>query len=389
MLAASWNLCMESRMMRNNSKRGAGVLAAAILAIGGMAWPAGAATAAVAGGHQPRARAFLSVQGQLVSVATVSARNVWAVGDNTAVQTRPILAHFDGKRWTDVKSPALPSRGRLFGVAKFPGGAWAVGFSGAGAHQPLILRLTGATARRVPAPRLRGELLGVSATSATNAWAVGETGRSALILHWNGRMWARMQLPGNFAAGDLSRVAATSTRNAWAIGDGRHGNQVIMHWNGKRWSSTAFPAPGGKELQLLGLTATSAADAWAVGFTGGITTSSVTVALHWDGKKWKRVPSQDPLAGGEGDGFLGVGASSPHDAWAVGGGFTGLDGAPLTQHWDGTSLKSVPTPGGTGNLLGVSIGASGQAWAVGQTLAPTEAEGTMTLILHWDGTAWH
>jgi hypothetical protein len=336
-------------------------------------------------------RAFLSVQGQLASVATISGSSAWAVGDNTAVPTKPILAHWNGKKWADVTSGALPSRGRLFGVAKFPGGgAWAVGFSGGATHQPVILRLAGGTARRVPVPSVRGgELLGVSATSATNAWAVGDVVRGpALILHWNGRTWRRMRLPASFTARDLSRVAATSAGNAWAIGDGRHGGEVIMRWNGRRWSSAAFPAPGGQALQLRGLTATSASNAWAVGWTGGITTSSATVALHWNGKKWKRVPSPDPFAGGEGDGFLGVDASSAGNAWAVGGGFTWLDGAPLTAHWNGTSWTAVPTPTGTGNLLGVSVSPSGQAWAVGQTLAPTEAEGTQTLILRWDGTAW-
>jgi hypothetical protein len=55
----------------------------------------------------------------------------------------------------------------------------------------------------------------------------------------------------------------------------------------------------------------------------------------------------------------------------------------------GTAVAPIATPAGTGNLLGVSISPSGRAWAVGQTLAPTEAEGTQTLILRWDGTAWH
>jgi hypothetical protein len=61
----------------------------------------------------------------------------------------------------------------------------------------------------------------------------------------------------------------------------------------------------------------------------------------------------------------------------------------MTQHWDGTAWKTVPTPAEPGSLIGVSIGPSRRAWAVGQTLAPTQAEGIQTLILHWNGTAWH
>jgi|HubBroStandDraft_1064217.scaffolds.fasta_scaffold299777_2 hypothetical protein len=59
--------------------------------------------------------------------------------------------------------------------------AWAGSASAAQAHQP------------VPASSLavRGVLTGVAATSASNAWAVGSTGRDGklLILHWNGKRW--------------------------------------------------------------------------------------------------------------------------------------------------------------------------------------------------------
>jgi hypothetical protein len=115
------------------------------------------------------------------------------VGDTATVRLKPLLAHWDGSKWAVVKSPALPLLGRLFGVAKFGGGAFAVGNSGGGigTFRPLILRLTGTSVRRVQAPNLRGgQLLGVAATSAKNAWAVGKISRGpARILHWNGTAW--------------------------------------------------------------------------------------------------------------------------------------------------------------------------------------------------------
>jgi hypothetical protein len=89
----------------------------------------------------------------------------------------------------------------------------------------------------------------------------------------------------------------------------------------------------------------------------------------------------------EGDGFLGAGASAAGNAWAVGGGFTGLDGTPLTEHWNGTTWKPVPVPVKSGDLRSVSISPAGQAWAVGQMLPPAGPE--QTLILRWDGNAWH
>jgi len=58
---------------------------------------------------------------------------------------------------------------------------------------------------------------GVTATSATNAWAVGTNFTSSLvddtlILHWNGKAWSRVTSPnpGGKSGTGLSGVAATS-----------------------------------------------------------------------------------------------------------------------------------------------------------------------------------
>jgi hypothetical protein len=366
-------------------------LAAGAAALASPALAANAARSAAPGVPQS---AGLSVQGELRGVTAISSASAWAVGDTTTMSDKPILARWNGAKWSVLKSRALPALGQLFGVAKFPGGAWAAGFAGGSdaAAQPLILRLAGATASRAKVPSVHGGLLlAVTATSAKNAWAVGQVARDgqALILHWNGRAWGRMTLPGDSRGTVLNGVAATSARNAWAIGSTRQGDPLIVRWNGRRWRRAAFPAPGGTALQLRGLTATSAVNAWAVGWTGGITNTATTVILHWNGKTWRRTPSQNPTGGSDGDGFLGAAASSARDAWAAGTGFEGLDGTLMIQHWGGTSWKAVATPAEHGTLYGVAIGGSRQAWAVGQTLAPSEAEGVQTLILRWNGAAWH
>lgn len=366
-------------MMVNWSARLAGVVAVVAVAA---ALTSGAASAAAPGG--PRVPGYLSVQGQFVGVTTVSAGDAWAVGDTTTRRDKPLLAHWDGRTWAKVRSSALPALGQLYGVARFPGGVFAVGFSGASdsVAQPLVLRLNGATARRVPAPDVRGGvLLSVTATSASNAWAVGQIFRGpALILHWNGQTWSRTRLSG-FRVTALNGVAATSAASAWAIGNARQDSgPLILHWNGRRWSRAAFPAPAGGNLQLRDVTATSAVNAWAVGFSGGIANPAVTVALHWNGRKWERVPSPNPTGGSEGDGFLGVSASSARSAWAVGGGFEGLGGELMADHWNGTAWKVEPTPGESGNLKAVSALPAGSGWAVGESLA-SEAEGVQTLIL--------
>ncbi|MDR2986288.1 MAG: hypothetical protein LBV34_15740 [Nocardiopsaceae bacterium] len=255
--------------------------------------------------------------------------------------------------------------------------------------RPLILRLTGTKVRRVAVPNVpHGLLNGVTATSASNAWAVGRVGGGpALIMHWNGKTWKRTALARHPGASFLSRVTAASAGNAWAVGNTSRGGPAILHWNGRQWSRAAIPPPAGKPYGLTGIAALSSGNAWAVGFTTDLTRSTTNVILHWNGKAWSRVRSPNPFPGGDGNGLLGIGATSAHNVWAVGGGFSGPDGTPMTLHWNGSSWKPVPTPVNSGLLAAVSIGPSGRGWAVGQTLGPLSSE--QTLILHWNGSGWH
>jgi len=292
---------------------------------------------------------------------------------------RPVLAHWDGRAWTQVSGGFLPSFGVLNAVTAVAGGDWAVGAGGS--HQgrrPLILRLTGSTWKRVPLPNVgRGFLSGVAATSASNAWAVGNlTSGPRFILHWNGSAWKRVPLP-NVGRGGLNGVAATSRRSAWAVGNTAAGGPLIMHWDGRRWRHVASPASAGHDEILFGVTATSARNAWAVGYVDAGALASRTLILHWNGTAWTRVHSPNP----SGDsGLGGIDASSATNAWAVGADIS--SDRPLTLHWDGSSWTVVPNPGPTsGSLHDVSIGRSGHAWAVGSA-------DNLTLIMHWNGSAW-
>jgi hypothetical protein len=113
----------------------------------------------------------------------------------------------------------------------------------------------------------------------------------------------------------LSGVAVVSATNAWAVGTncgGCSGGQtpgaLTVHWNGTAWKQQSSPSPGGSSDQLEGVAATSAANAWAVGF------SSAALIVHWDGAAWKQQSSPNPGAG-----LGGVAATSAANAWAVGG----------------------------------------------------------------------
>jgi hypothetical protein len=331
----------------------------------------------------PHAAATAPAPKALAGVTAISPRDAWAVGWTSGALPRPVLAHWNGSSWTTVSSPALQTPAVLLAVAKFRGGLWAVGARGqtvGGQHRThLILRVTGTTVRAVPTPRpLGGKLLGVAATSAKNAWAVGyNAGGGPLILHWNGTAWTRSALPAH-ASGRINAVTATSATNAWAIDNRNHGNAQIWRWNGRRWSRVAAPVIKGQTYSLGGVTATSARNAWAVGTSFVSATVTIrTVILHWNGARWRRMRSPNPPSP-DGDGLVAVSASSADNAWAVG---TNTAGPSLTANWNGTSWRAVSAPG-CADLAGVSILSPDRGWAVGSF------GNRMPVILEWKGTSW-
>ena len=220
-----------------------------------------------------------------------------------------------------------------------------------------------------PVTSLPGGLLGVSALSGSNAWAVGSTGTATLILHWNGTAWTRVAAPSPGHLGRLTAVSAFSPSNVWAVGSyetANGGNKtLILHWNGTSWVQVASPSPEVIDGSfLLGVSAVSPSDIWAAGWyylTGG--EASNTLVLHWNGTRWTRVPSPNPVHLGF-NALNSVSGRSAADAWAVGSTDTGT----LILHWDGTSWTRVPSPGQTSQdaLNGVSALSASDAWSAGR-----------------------
>ncbi len=64
-------------------------------------------------------------------------------------------------------------------------------------------------------------------------------------------------------------MAATSASNAWAVGFAtNHGTQtLILHWNGVKWARVPSPSPGpsDRDDELAAVTAISSGNVWAVG----------------------------------------------------------------------------------------------------------------------------
>jgi hypothetical protein len=284
---------------------------------------------------------------KLNAVSAASSTDVWAVGSTNKTgfaHTDPLSAHYDGRSWTIVPTPATTggSKSILFGVANLGGG---------------------------------------------NVWAVGRSeANRALVEHWNGSAWTIVPTPdptvpaGNtFAGSTLTAVSARSANDIWAVGyaqgaQGTNANKftLTMHWNGSAWTivpspNPAVPTPAGVSQTLNGVVEISANDAWAVGGTTDISgfQPARPIAMHFNGSTWSltTVPNL-----GSGGGIASVTASSSTSVWTAGG----PGGTGTVLHWNGTSWTPETTPvGSDGSTALRSISAvpgSTEVWATGNTL---------------------
>ena len=166
----------------------------------------------------------------LFGAASVSANDVWAVGEATDATGRQLTLteHWNGTAWSVVASPNVGS-----------------GFN---------------------------VLFAAAAVSANDVWAVGEffststASVQTLIEQWNGSSWSVVSSPG---AGMLRGVAIVSANDIWAVGSvitSGVEQTVIEQWNGTSWSVVSSPNPSASIDILDGAAADkSSGQAWAVG----------------------------------------------------------------------------------------------------------------------------
>jgi hypothetical protein len=277
--------------------------------------------------------------------------------------------------------------------------AWVIGQKLA--EVPFTFHWNGAAWSRVaiPHPAANG-IAGITATSPSNAWAAGLrctpgcAAESTLILHWNGTAWSRLPSlaprPGHIAT--LSDVSASSAGNAWAVGSTcsiatSKCLPLTLHWNGKSWTQVAIPVSGASRLNDV--TATSVSNAWAVGDKCGTTCTASSLILHWNGTTWSRVATPNPGANGT---FFGVSATAPGDAWAAGTVCATTTRCPLQTfivHWNGTAWTRVMSPnsGSQSALNAIAAVSASDAWAVGANCSNT-ANKCNPIILRWNGKTW-
>jgi hypothetical protein len=343
---------------------------AAFTVAAGAALIASAGPALAAGGWTIAAAPPAGQNATLASVATVSDSDAWAAGYHsgaafTNVGAKVLIDNWNGTAWSQVATPVTPGNTAL--------------------------------------------LFAVSASSATDAWAVGRTqvnksSFEGLALHWNGTAWsvspgfpaALSPLGGASAAG----VADISPGDAYAIGNSATtAVGSLAHWNGTAWSSVTLPLPAhaNSNTTLNAISAHGLGDVWIVGtFLDSATGRNETFSEHFNGTAWKvvRMPPVNSPNRNAFFRFNAINANSPGDVWAVGD--RGIIDVPnsqktLIEHFNGTAWSIVPSPspGSIDVLSGVTTSnASNNVWAVGADVPAGKPAG-QTLTLNWNGTAWN
>jgi hypothetical protein len=192
---------------------------------------------------------------------------------------------------------------------------------------------------------------------------------------------------------NLTALAMARPSLGWASGftlsnSAQAFEPLLSAWNGHHWRTVRVSIGTAAGGRLDGLAAQSATDAWAVGsaYAGDGSTTGQPLTEHWDGRQWTRVPAPG-VKGSPFSLLLGVAVHSADDAWAVGEAPTPSGTvSPIIERWDGRRWRLAPVPdvGPNVSLVGVTVAADGQAWAVGIPLKNSRRP----LVLHWTGHAW-
>jgi hypothetical protein len=177
------------------------------------------------------------------------------------------------------------------------------------------------------------------------------------------------------------------------------------------WSElpTATP-PGASYCLLRAVKAFQPDDVWAAGSAyvqQGVNNHQVTVAMHWDGVAWTRIPSPSPAPGNSNANCIlwGLDGAASNDLWAAGTYSTQVNGGWVGQqvfamHWDGQSWTvppGLPVPNtsiGAGiagsRILDVKASTSNDVWFVGDWLDIISSASGLSIrpgfLMHWDGS---
>ena len=204
----------------------------------------------------------------LDGVAFAGDNDLWAVGYYGSTPTyRNLSMHWYGTQWSIVPSPNDGTGDNLLLAltATAPGDVWAVGThyqTNINLWRDTTMHWNGSSWTLFSTFPSYGNnyLFGVFAVASNDVWTVG--GEEDMVEHWGGAGWGGS---GPVVPGDLHGVSGSSRTDVWAVGDIFNSSySPIYHYDGNFW----FPYPANSGTYLRGVAAIARDAAWTVGFDG-------------------------------------------------------------------------------------------------------------------------
>jgi hypothetical protein len=194
---------------------------------------------------------------------------------------------------------------------------------------------------------------------------------------------------------ELNGIAGSSPKNIWAVGalypnaNATKLHTLALHYNGTKWSRMPTPNVGAEANSLYGVAALPDGTAWATGiYTTASGHGGRALTEHWAKGKWTVFPAANP--GSQDDMLYSAAGVNAKDVWAVGT-YSGADGVfhPLIEHWNGHHWRTARIKGmrtADGILTSVTSAPGEGIWATGQLVrhAPDRQ-----VILHLVDGSWH
>jgi hypothetical protein len=274
----------------------------------------------------PSVNASATGYSQLNRVDATSASNVWAIGSlverydgsKWVAMSSPAGVALRG---LDVVSPSevwvAGYVGSAATVAQWKNGTWTTRYT-----QPVVSRhLTVFEAIAVDAS---GQVWAVGWDRDYNA-----PGRpvSSLVVHFNGTSWSREATPNPANRNTLNDVVALANGEVFAVGvaqdtsgGGITPRSLMLRKQGTSWSSLTVPqGEAGSQDQLLSVAAVSTSSVWSVGYYSSPSSGLYEPLLvHWMGNGGGLATSHPSPAITASALASGVSATSAGNLWAVG-----------------------------------------------------------------------
>jgi hypothetical protein len=282
----------------------------------------------------------------LGSIAAPGKADAWVVGSyrNARGQSRPLVLHWNGARWSPYVVPGLgPHFTAGLVEATSPGDVWIfvshpVSGGGTAAEE---FHFDGTGWNAVPAPPFSSGSDPVAAVlGGSDVWesSGGDCTDSSApycsnLWNWNGAIWTSTQVPTA-----LSGLAAAGG-HVWLVGEHDvsastgYGRPQIFTWTGLRWSYVA--GPYGRVAIFPAIAASPRGELW---LESASRRRPRIVIYHWNGSAWSHLVPPATLSGQPviipGD----LLAYDAHQGVWLGG----------TMHWDGsrwinTARVAIPT----------------------------------------------